>query len=393
VRLGSLFLIAVGAASVASAQQPAVRREGKAWVRSGQIAPFTLPPQIRRLELVTRGHVVLRGTDGDQLQVKMQQRVGTNTIEEANREWGVYERFNTPVEAARDWIRLTVQPPATMRVSTDLEITVPRRLAAILIRNQLGRVEVYDLDGSVQAFTDFGGIQVDRIHGDFQGQTSTGDIRMGSIGGSVRCSTGGGAVSVTKAGGETNCHTAGGDIAVGQAGGLLTVTTEGGNIRVDQAADAVHARSVEGLIEVGQAKGTVYADTRGGAIQVGSANGVKAESAAGMVRVKGASGPMTLSTMMGSILAELMQGARLQDSSLAASAGDITVLIPAGVGLSIRARTESGMTPRIVSDFPEIQVNAVGFRSPIKGQGSINGGGPVLNLNTSGGVIYLRKAK
>ena len=82
------------------------------------------------------------------------------------------------------------------------------------------------------------------------------------------------------------------------------------------------------MIEVGHAGGAVFADTQGGFIQVGSARGVQAESMAGTVRVKNDAGPMNLAAMAGNILADLLSGARMQDSSLVAGTGDITVLIP-----------------------------------------------------------------
>jgi hypothetical protein len=101
---------------------------------------------------------------------------------------------------------------------------------------------------------------------------------------------------------------------------------------------------------------------------------------------------MTVSTMMGNILAELIAGGRMADSSLVSGSGDITVMIPADMGLAVRARNDFGISPRIISDFPELEVRSVGFRAP-QSQGAINGGGPVLDLNTSGGVIYLRRVK
>jgi hypothetical protein len=182
-------------------------------------------------------------------------------------------------------------------------------------------------------------------------------------------------------------------MAVRDAGGPVTLSNQmGGNIRVDKAAGEVRAHSAQGMIDVGQAGGAVFADTQGGFIQVGSARGVQAESMAGTVRVKNDAGPMNLATMAGSILAELMAGARMQDSSLVAGTGDITVLIPSNLAVSVMARNSTGGAPRIVSDFPEIRVTpARFFQSPLVGQGAINGGGPVLNLNTSSGVIYLRR--
>jgi len=118
------------------------------------------------------------------------------------------------------------------------------------------------------------------------------------------------------------------------------------------------------------------------------------QSAAGTVRVKTSSGPLHIQTARGSILAELLSGARLENSSLVAGSGDITVLIPSNLALSVVARNESGETPRILSDFSEVRArNAVAGRPPLVFEGSINGGGPLLSIDTAGGIIYVRKLK
>jgi len=103
---------------------------------------------------------------------------------------------------------------------------------------------------------------------------------------------------------------------------------------------------------------------------------------------------MSVSTAMGNIMAELLAGARLEDSSLVAGSGDITVLIPSNFPVSVIASNASGGTPRIISDFPEIRANSTSFfRSPLLAQGALNGGGPILRLNAGGGVIYLKRVK
>ncbi len=174
--------------------------------------------------------------------------------------------------------------------------------------------------------------------------------------------------------------------------GALLLSTEG-NIRVGKAASSVEAHSAAGVIQIGSAAGAVTADTRGGWIQVGSARGVRAESELGTVRVKSVSGPMSVSTAVGSIFAELVSGARLENSTLAAGQGDITVLIPSNVPVTIMARNDSNGMGRIVSDFPEVHVSPGLLQSPVSAQGAINGGGAVLFVNAGAGVIYLRKAK
>ena len=67
-----------------------------------------------------------------------------------------------------------------------------------------------------------------------------------------------------------------------------------------------------------------------------------AESAAGPVHLTDAVGSLNVSTAMGNILAELLAGGRLRNSSLAAASGDITVTIPSNVAVSVMATNEMG---------------------------------------------------
>ncbi len=387
----TLAVIAVLAATYAAAQDQSVRQEGQYWVRSLSAKPARLAPQVKRLEIFSRANVTVRGTDDGNVQIKLKQRVRAGSAEEANRFWGPGTQLS-PFVAAGNLLRLELFPVGSTRVITELEISVPKQLPFVWVNNQSGSIEAYDLDGDIQINSGGGPLTADRIRGDLRGHTGFGEIRLGTIGGSAQCSSGGGSITLENASGEMNCVTGGGDIGIKFAGGAIAVSTEGGNIHVERAGSTVRARSVAGLVEVEQAKGAVYADTGGGSIQVGSANGVRAESGAGTIRVKGGTGPMTVSTMIGNILAELMSGGRMSDSSLSSGEGDITVFIPANMGLAVRARNDSGFALRIVSDFPELQLKTVGFRSP-QGQGAINGGGPVLDLSTSSGAIYLRRMK
>ncbi len=384
-------ILTVAAAAFAVAQNQTVRQDGQFWERSGRTGANQLSERVQRLEIFTRANVIVRGSDDGTLQVRMRQRVRAASADDANRLWGPGTQIG-PFVAAGNLMRLDLSLPGSSRVITEFEISVPKQMPLVWVNNRSGSIEVYDLNGNVQLDTGGGPLTVDRIRGDVRGHTGFGQIHLGVIGGSAQCSSGGGSITLESALGGLNCVTAGGDIDVKSAGGAIAVSTEGGNVRVEKAGSTVRARSVAGLIEVVQAKGAVFVDTGGGSIQVGSANGVRAESAAGTIRVRGGSGPMTVSTMIGNILAELIAGGRFSDSSLVAGSGDITVMIPAGMGLAVRARNDSDFSPRIVSDFPELEVKSIGFRSP-QGQGAINGGGPVLDLNTSGGTIYLRRAK
>jgi DUF4097 and DUF4098 domain-containing protein YvlB len=126
-----------------------------------------------------------------------------------------------------------------------------------------------------------------------------------------------------------------------------------------------------------------------GPVQVGAAGGVQCESASGGIRVSNISGAMRVSTSLGNILANLL-GARLSDSYLATGNGDITVLIPSNVGVTIRAQNDMADTlRRITSDFSGILVRRQGRQ--VVAEGPVNGGGPLLQISATVGTIFIRK--
>jgi DUF4097 and DUF4098 domain-containing protein YvlB len=367
LRIVNLLIVT---AVAAAAQEAPVVREGAYWV--GNVGDsFAIAAQAR-LQVNTRGNVTVRREAGDQVSYRVRQRVRAASEDQARALLGGGVK---QVSSLRGRVVLQLQPISAGTVKTDIEIGVPAQVSTVIIQTELGGINVADFDGAVQL------------------STGGGDIQLGKIGGTIQCFSGAGEVTIERAAGAINCSTVGGNMSVRDAGGLVALSNQmGGNIRVDKAAGDVRAHSAQGMIEVGQAGGAVYADTQGGFIQIGSARGVQAESMAGTVRVKNDAGPMNLAAMAGNILAELLSGARLQDSSLVTGTGDITVLIPSNLPVSVMARNSTGGTPRIVSDFPEIRVTpAKFFQAPMLAQGAINGGGPVLNLNVSTGVIYLRR--
>ena len=385
-----LALLVPAMAASLLAQDAQIVREGPSVWRRSYSGAFAGPPA-GLIRVVTRGAVVLRGSAGEQVTYQLTEHVRARTEDEAHRLFG----SDVISMVGRNGMTVvTLLPVARENVAVQWEVHVPRHAAGVLVDTQLGDVEAYDLDGSLHVDTTAGLVHCDRIKGGVEANTGGGEIRLGKIGGPARCISAGGSILVENTGGDTICRTAGGEIQVHESAGQLTLSTEGGNIQVDKAAASVQAHTGEGVIQIFQAGGVVFADTRGGAIDVGASRGANCQSAAGTIRVKTSAGPLKIQTAMGSILAELLSGARLEDSSLVAGSGDITVLIPSNLALSVVARNDSGASPRILSDFSEVRSKSAGFgRPPLVYEGAINGGGPLLTLNTAGGIIYVRKLK
>jgi DUF4097 and DUF4098 domain-containing protein YvlB len=169
----------------------------------------------------------------------------------------------------------------------------------------------------------------------------------------------------------------------------VTAEPVGGGIRIVKAGGAVDAGTGGGQIVVDRAAGVVTARNMAGPVQVTGAGGVQCESASGGVRVSNIIGPMRVSTSLGNILANLL-GARLADSYLATGNGDITVLIPSNVGVTIRAQNDmADTTRRILSDYSALNVRRQGRQ--VVAEGPVNGGGPLLQISATSGTIFIKR--
>lgn len=389
-----LFLVSIprlGQAGPGEPSEGTFGREGAYWVRTIRGTAACQPNG--RLQINARGRVVVQGAAVDKLEYSITQRVKARNEQDARRLMGGVGISTRPRGEQVTITLTTVEQPA---VTSEITIKAPRGLKETSVETKLGGVQMSDLEGLAAAVTGGGQILMDRLGSNAAAKTGGGEVRIGKVGGNLKCQSGAGSIFVESARGETWCDTAGGEIVVREVGGALHAFTEGGNILVEKAWSTVTARSGEGTIDVRYASGLVTADTRGGSIQIGSANGVRCESGAGTIRLRSGAGPMWAATTVGSILAEIMAGARLQDSVLSAGAGDVTLLIPPSVAMWVQARSDVGAgMGRIVSEFPEIKVrlSESDRMRPWIGEGMLNGGGPVMRISAAGGTIYLRRQK
>jgi hypothetical protein len=390
-----LSLLFLGAALAAARNESPITHDGAYWVRSIQGAIDT--SSANRLRVETTGNVNLRGAAGEQSSYTLALRVRAGTAREAE---ALFDRIIVKTGTEGGWAYVKVTPPREGRLGMELTVTGPKALQQLSAATRGGNVQASDWDGDFEARSAGGRIGVDHIRGTSELRTAGGMIDVGTVNGTVRCYSGGGIIRVQNAGAAATLDTAGGDIFVHQAEGPVQASTGGGNIRIERAGSTVAARTAGGLIQVEQADGPVTAESSGGAIQVSSANGVRCESTGGAIRLRNVAGVVRAFANSGSILAELSasrdsSGKGMADSILSTNAGDITVLIPSNLALTVRATNESGGAGRINSDFPQLRPRSGRLQDvgPLVAEGELNGGGPLLRVNVMGGAIYLRQSK
>ena len=372
--------VALALLPLAACAQQELARQGDQWVRTY----YGTAPAAPRLRVNAHGPVTLESGVSPNVSYQVKVSVKASTAAEAER---ILDRYAVKLAPQGDWLVLTTPGGAFLSA---VSVKAPRLTSAVVSTTD-GAVDARGVDGALIVETGGGGLFVDRIGGDCKLFTGDGDIRVGQVNGSLECASDGGRITVRTVRGQAVLSTEGGDIVAAEVGGRVRAQTRGGGIHIVKAGGAVTATSGGGRIVVDKAGGVVIARNVAGPVQVGGAAGVQCESSAGAVRLGTILGSMQVSTMMGSILADLV-GAKPADSFLASGDGDITVLIPSNVGVNIRA--ESGMADtirRIVSEFPGIPVRRQG--NEIVAEGPVNGGGPLLRISATQGTIFIKRQR
>jgi DUF4097 and DUF4098 domain-containing protein YvlB len=194
-----------------------------------------------------------------------------------------------------------------------------------------GGISVSDLHGGVDADTSGGGLSFARLNGTLNGDTSGGGIRVLDCQGNIKIGTSGGGIDVAGGGGSLSGETSGGGVKVKNFAGPASVETSGGGITIEKV------------------KGSVKGSTSGGPIHA-----------------------VLLSPLPGEV-------------NLSTSGGGVSVDIGDQAAFNLDAETSGGGVSC------ELPVTIQGKKERSRLKGPVNGGGPVVELRSSGGGIQVRK--
>lgn len=380
MRRSALFSALVGMAilPVAASAQTWLTQEGDLWVRTFHETAAAQP----RLRIDAHGPVTLEGNVSPNFEFTVKVSVRARTREQAR---GMLEKVAVRSLPQNGWLAITTPG---RNATASVAMRAPHLQEAVVTSSD-GAVEAYDIDGPLTVDTGADQVTVDRIHGDCTLSTGGGDIHAGTVDGFLHGATGAGAITAKSVRGEVVLRTNGGDISALSVGGGARAETGGGAIHLGFINGPVTAIDGGGPIIVDVAAGIVTTRNMAGPVRVGAAAGIRCDSANGGIELRRITGPMRVSTAMGSIVADLA-GSRLAESYLETGNGDITVSIPSNVGVRISAENRmADSIRRILSDFSGIQPRLRGMH--LEADGAVNGGGPLLQISTSSGTIFLKR--
>ena len=195
-----------------------------------------------------------------------------------------------------------------------------------------------------------------------QSRAGSGDERISDINGPVRASSGSGNVTVSNVGSEVRAQAGSGELVITDVRGRAYTETGSGNIKATGIAGGFDARAGSGNIIFEQAaSGSVRAETGSGNIQLHNVSGgVDAGAGSGDVEVDG----------------KIASDWRIHTGS-----GEVEVKLPSDAKFNINARSSSG---NVQVRHPVITQGTL-KKNHI--EGTVNGGGTLLDVSTGSGTI------
>lgn len=193
--------------------------------------------------------------------------------------------------------------------------------------------------------------------------TGSGSHRIEGVGGPIEVTSGSGSIRIRDAGGDVQASAGSGSISADSVGGAFAATTGSGSIT---------GAGVRGRIAVKAGSGSITVSSTG-------AGDVDASSGSGSITLTGIHGGLRASTGSGALR---VQGEQTSDWRLSTSSGGVTIDLAGMPAFELDARSSSG---RIETPFA---VQGTIERRELRG--SVNGGGPLLQVRTGSGGIRIR---
>jgi hypothetical protein len=185
---------------------------------------------------------------------------------------------------------------------------------------------------------------------------------------------------------STDLHTSGGGITVGDLAGKVYARTSGGSIKLGKLGGAVDARTSGGSVTLDEARGSAALHSSGGSITVGRVLGsADISTSGGGIKIDSVEGSVQAHTSGGSVRAGIT-GPLKEDCVLSTSGGSVRVNVDKTAAFRLDASTSGGDVDAEGITITMEKSN----RSRSKLAGSVNGGGPLLKLRSSGGGIVVR---
>ena len=310
-----------------------------------------------------RGAVNLTASVDNNIHVTVHKRINAEQQEEADR-WNKSTQPQISLSGSTVLVNANTQGGGDHWVSTDLDISVPRK-AAVVIATHHGDISVMGRDGN----------------GDITSQD--GDVSVTDLNGTLTLNLDSSSARASQVSSDVTVQGRGKDISLEDVKGAVHLDGDFmESVKLTRIAKAVSFKSARTDMDFTKLDGYLNLDS----------GDLEASSLTGPLRLRTRSKDIMLNGVTSDVHLENENGAveihfnKLGNAEVTNAQGDIRIFVPEKSAFQVDAQARDG---EIQSDFSQLKVDNGDSRSTATG--SVNGGGPHMTLNLEHGTIEIHK--
>jgi DUF4097 and DUF4098 domain-containing protein YvlB len=306
-----------------------------------------IPASLKTLDVINAfGEVRITGTDAGPAGWSQKLTVRARTDAAVQQ---IASNFICKAELDGDRLKLVVtasdfSEPHSFQ--SDLEITVPKSVA-VRVRNKYGRTDISELNGDVEAASQFGAMELRDIGGKVRAETSYAVLKAANTGPATLINQFG-SIDAIGVHGPLDAATSYAALDARDISGTVKVRNQFGLVHVERAGGAdlktsyaeLRARDINGDARLVNQFGRVDAEAISGS--------VKAQTSYGLMDITGSGANFDCDNQFGGIKLQATS-ATLASLEARTSYGALEVRLPASLKPAVQAHTSYG---DIESDFP-----------------------------------------
>ena len=263
----------------------------------------------------------------------------------------------------------------------------------IELRTRGGDIELEQLSGTISAYTDGGNINANHSDGVLDLHTSGGNIHITQSRGIVNAFNSAGDLNIVELKGNIKAIINGGNINIGSIeGDTISVQINGGNLTARTLNSNLIGRINSGQISLKNIRGNISVGTSSGDIELENIYGnTICNTSIGGIHGKNIFGAIKAFTSSGNIEVEKAYDSSMKDHTidLETSAGEITIVVPDGLPITIDAEAMDMQSPYAITSYIPMEVKILPDR--IHGVGKIKNGIVQCSIKSSNGPITIKK--
>lgn len=309
-----------------------------------------------------RGAINISASDDKQIHVSVHKRINAERQEEADR-WNGSTRPQISTTGQVVSINANTHGAGDHWVSTDLDISLPRK-AAVVLSTRHGDVSIMGRDGNAEV------------------KSAEGDVSVSDLNGSLTLSLDSSSARISQVSSDVSIQGRANDISLEDIKGAVRLDGDFmESVKLSRIAKPVSFKSSRTDMEFTKLDGDLTLDS--GDLEASNVSGpVRLHTRSKDIMLNGVTNDVHLQNENGAVEVHLNKLGSLEVNN---SKGDIRVFVPEKAGFSVEAQARDG---EIQSDFNSLKIDNGDNRAVASG--SVNGGGPRMALNVEHGTIEIR---